>query len=70
MKTIQAYVTEDGQIFASEDKANLHAMFLEKQDVVDDFINSEDNPYKASAAKSIARSSVVNWEIWKVKNAK
>lgn len=70
MKTIQAYVTEDGQMFASEDKAKVHEMFLKKQDVIKDFLISDLNAYKANAQLAIARSTVIKWELWKAQNVK
>ena len=44
-------------------------MFLEKNMVVEDFLDSELNQYKAMTSRSIARTTVINWELWKVKNA-
>lgn len=70
MKQIQAYMTDDGQMFAQEAKAKLHEMFLQKQDVVEEFLESDLNPYKAQAQRSIARQTVIVWELWKTQNAK
>jgi len=70
MKTIQAFVTEDGQMFANEEKAKLHEMFLKKQDIVEDFLDGDLNPYKGHAHRSMARQTVINWELWKTQNAK
>jgi hypothetical protein len=70
MKPIQAYITDDGQIFASEDKAKLHDMFLLKQGVVEEFLDCELNPYKAQVQRSIARQTIINWELWKIRNVK
>jgi hypothetical protein len=44
-------------------------MFLEKDMVVEEFLDSELNQYKAMTSRSIARTTVINWELWKVKNA-
>ena len=70
MKTIKAFVTEDGKLHASEDDAKRHEMALSKHTVIDDFLNSPLNPYTATPQKSIARQSIINWEIWKGNNAK
>ena len=70
MKPITAYQTSDGRIFASEDEAAKHDKFLEKQNVVEDFLKSSENPYVAAVQKSIARNTVINWELWKNKNVK
>lgn len=70
MKTISAFQTSDGQIFAIEAEAQKHEKFLEHRNVVEEFLNSELNTYKAFAHKSIARNTVINWELWKTKNVK
>lgn len=70
MKQIQAYMTDDGQMFAHEAKAKLHEMFLQKQDVVEEFLDSDMNPYKGKAQHSIARQTVIVWELWKTQNVK
>jgi hypothetical protein len=44
-------------------------MFLEKSDVVEEFLDSELNPYKGPQ-RVIARNTIISWELWKVKNAK
>ena len=70
MKTISAFQTSDGKIFAIESEAQRHEKFLQHRNVVEDFLNSELNSYKNFAQKSIARNTVINWELWKTKNAK
>jgi hypothetical protein len=37
---------------------------------VEDFLNSELNPYKGNAHLTMARQTVINWELWKTQNAK
>lgn len=69
MKTIKAFVTEDGKLHASEEDAKRHEMALSKHTLIDDFLNGPSNPYTATPQKSIARQSIINWEIWK-KDAK
>jgi len=70
MKTISAFQTSDGKIFAIESEAQRYEKFLQHRNVVEDFLNSELNNYKNFAQKSIARNTVINWELWKTKNAK
>jgi hypothetical protein len=70
MKPIQAYQTKDGKVFASEEEAKQHEMFLSKNDVIEEFLNGIMNPYVALPQKSIARQSIINWELWKKENAK
>lgn len=70
MEKIEAFKTADGQLFADQDKAKLHEMFLKKQDVIEDFLDSKNNPYSNHAQRSIARQTVINWELWKTENAK
>lgn len=69
MKQITAFQTSDGQVFTSEEEAKKHEKFLEKKDIVEEFLKSSHNPYVAAVQKSIARNTVVNWEVWKTKNA-
>lgn len=68
MKPINAFQTSDGTLFAKKDQAEKHQLFLDKQDVVVQFLDSESNPYSGSAQKSIARQTIINWELWKSKN--
>ena len=70
MKSITAYQTSDGKIFTTEEEAKKHEKFLEHGDVVEDFLRSNLNPYVAAVQKSIARNTIINWELWKTKNAK
>ena len=43
-------------------------MMLSKENVVDEFLDSDLNPYTGHAHRSMARNTVVNWELWKSKN--
>jgi hypothetical protein len=70
MKTVEAFLTEDGKIFTDEQSAKKHEKFLEQRNIVEDFLNSDLNPYVAVVQKSIARNTVTNWELWKAKNVK
>lgn len=70
MKTISAFQTSDGKVFTAEAEAQKHEKFLEQRNVVEDFLNSDINPYVAAVQKTIARNTVINWELWKTKNVK
>lgn len=70
MKTISAFQTSDGKVFISEAEAQKHEKFLEHRNIVEEFLNSEINPYVAAVQKTVARNTVINWELWKVKNGK
>jgi hypothetical protein len=70
MKTISAFQTSDGKIFGVESEAQKHEKFLEHRNVVEEFLNSELNRYKTITQKSIARNTVIDWELWKTKNVK
>ena len=69
MEKVQAFKTTDGTLFDNVTQAERHEMFLEKDMVVEEFLDSELNQYKAMTSRSIARTTVINWELWKVKNA-
>jgi hypothetical protein len=69
METVKAFKTSDGTLFDDSIQAERHEMFLEKNMVVEDFLDSELNQYKAMTSRSIARTTIINWELWKVKNA-
>ena len=68
MKSISAFQTSDGTLFSTADAAEKHEMMLSKESVVDEFLVSKLNPYTGHAHRSMARNTVVNWELWKSKN--
>ena len=68
MKPVNAFQASDGSLFSTAAYAEKHEMMLSKESVVDDFLNSHLNPYTGHAHRSMARSTVVNWELWKSKN--
>lgn len=70
MKQVQAYQSSDGKIFATEEEAKKHEMYLSKHDMVDEFLKSSHNHYVALPQKSIARQAIINWELWKKENAR
>lgn len=69
MKPIKAFVTDDGKLHSSEEAARRHEMALSKHTVIDEFLASDQNPYVATPQKSIARQSIINWELWKKDHA-
>lgn len=71
MKQINAFVTEDGKLWASEKEAQKHEATLSKKQDIDEFLNSSDSPYEGISQRAISRQAIVCWEIWKDKqNAK
>lgn len=70
MKTVEAFQTRDGKIFATHEEAKHHEMMLSKSDMVEDFLKSAMNKFVASPQKSIARQTVVAWELWKKENVR
>jgi len=68
MEKIQAFKTSDGSLFDDKLKAERHQLFLKKDMIVEEFLDSDLNPY-AGPQRVIARNTIINWELWKVKNA-
>jgi hypothetical protein len=68
MKSIEAFQTSDGTLFSTKEAAEKHEMMLAKESVVDEFLDSSINPYTGHAHRSMARNTVINWELWKSKN--
>lgn len=68
MKSISAFQTSDGILFSTLQTAEKHEMMLAKESVVDEFLDSPLNPYTGHAHRSMARNTIVNWELWKSKN--
>lgn len=68
MKAIEAFQTADGKIFATQEEASHHEMALSKNDMVEDFLKSSKNRFVALPQKSIARQTIVAWELWKKEN--
>jgi hypothetical protein len=69
MEKVNAFKTSDGKLFDTAREAEQHQMFLEKSGVVEEFLDSDLSPY-TGPQRVIARNSIINWELWKVKNAK
>ena len=70
MKTITAFMTEDGRIYQSEVEAQRHEIELSKHAIIDQFLASKDNPYTSIPQKGISRQSIIGWELWKKNNDK
>jgi len=69
MEKIEAFRASDGTLWENKDKAERHELFLKKDMIVEEFLDHDINPYKALAQRSIARTTIINWELWKNKNA-
>ena len=69
MEKIEAFRASDGTLWENKDKAERHELFLQKDMIVEEFLDNDINPYKALAQRSIARTTIINWELWKNKNA-
>ena len=67
MEQIKAFKTSDGSLFDNERKAALHEEFLKHSNVVEEFLDSDLNPYNGPQ-RVIARNSIINWQLWKTKN--
>jgi hypothetical protein len=70
MTPIAAFQTTDGEIFPDQEGAKRHEFFLAQKEAVDEFLDSEENPYKGLAHRKIVQCGVIRWELWKAKNAK
>lgn len=68
MDQVSAFKTRDGLLFEDRLAAERHTMFLDKDKNVEFFLESDLNQYKASAQRSIAKTSIIGWELWKVKH--
>lgn len=70
MKPISAFQTSDGEIFDTAEAASRHEFFLDNKDQVEAFMESEENPYKGAAHRSMVQGSIMRWELWRSKNVK
>lgn len=68
MKEVTAYVTSDGKLFETAELAERHEYMLIRSDIVNQFLDSQSNNYKGIPQRSIAKNTVLNWELWKVRN--
>jgi hypothetical protein len=70
MKTVTAFQTSDGEMFPDQESAEQHEFFLANKGLVEDFLESDLNPYKGTAHRSMVQGSIMRWELWRSKNAK
>ena len=69
MQKIEAFKTSDGSLFDDKLKAERHELFLKKDMIVEEFLDSDLNPY-TGPQRVIARNTIINWELWKKENAR
>ena len=67
MKSITAFQTADGTIFPTEIDAEKHELLISKESLIDEYLDSNLNPYNGHAHRSMARNTIVNWELWNLK---
>lgn len=70
MKPIAAFQASDGEIFPDEESAVRHEFFLDNKEIVEEFVISDENPYKGSAHLGMVRGTILRWELWRIKNVK
>ena len=68
MKQVYAFATADGKLFESAEQAQRHEFMLAREDTVNDFITSQSNNYKSIAQRAIVKNTILNWELWKIRN--
>ena len=68
MEYVPAFKTRDGMLFEDKSAAERHTVFLDKDTSVEHYLESDLNQYKALAQRSIAKTSIIGWELWKMKN--
>ncbi len=68
MKQVSAYATADGKLFESAEQAHRHEFMLAREEVVNQFITSQSNNYKSIAQRAIVKNTILNWELWKIRN--
>jgi hypothetical protein len=65
MKTIEAYQTDDGQIFASLTQARVHEECKKIVPEIKAFMDSADCKYNNQAHAKIVRNTLFAWHFWK-----
>ena len=68
MKQVSAFATADGKLFESAEQAHRHEFMLAREDTVNEFITSQSNNYKSIAQRAIVKNTILNWELWKIRN--
>jgi len=69
MEQIRAFRTSDGSIFQEKLQAERHELFLKKDMIVEEFLDSDLNSYRGPQ-RIIAHRTIINWELWKIKSGK
>ena len=70
MKQVNAFLTSDGTLFETKKAAENHQIILDKEILIDDFLNGPSNKYTGKPQQAIVRLTLINWELWKAKNDK
>jgi hypothetical protein len=65
MKTVEAYETNDGQVFKSITEARVHEEFQAIMPEIEAFIASNACEYKGKGQKTMIKSSILAWVFWK-----
>ena len=65
MKTIEAFQTDDGQIFESITQARVHEEYKKHMPEINAFIASDVCKYNNSAHKKIVENTLLAWIFWK-----
>jgi hypothetical protein len=65
MKTIQAYQTDDGQIFTSLTEARVHEECEKLMPEINAFMNSADCKYNNCAHAKIVKNTLLAFHFWK-----
>jgi len=68
VKQVSAFATADGKLFESAEQAHRHEFMLAREDTVNEFITSQNNNYKSIAQRAIVKNTILNWELWKIRN--
>jgi hypothetical protein len=65
MKTIEAYLTDDGKIFKSLTEARVHEEIQKHMPEINAFIHSESCKYDNVAHRKIVENTLLAWIFWK-----
>jgi hypothetical protein len=65
MKTVEAYETNDGQVFKSLTEARVHEEFQTIMPEVEAFMQSDACNYKSKQQQTIIKSAILAWVFWK-----
>lgn len=65
MKTVEAYETNDGQVFKSLIEAKKHEKFQTIMPEIEAFMQSDACNYKSKQQQTIIKSAILSWFFWK-----